>query len=372
MPHDDVTQGIPRPGKTPIQLIDETGRPADPERSGGFETPGEQELLRLFRGMTLARRFDVQVTALTRQGRLATYPSAQGQEATEIAAVQALSPQDWLFPTYRDTIALLERGVAPVQLLSFFRGDWHTGFDPREFRISPQATPLATQTLHAAGLGTAIKLRGDDAIAMTFVGDGATSEGDTHEAFNFAAVWHAPVVFIIQNNQYAISVPNDKQFTSRCLADRAIGYRLPGYWVDGNDAAAMSAVIRQAVERARSGGGPSIVEAHTYRREAHTNSDDPSRYRERSEEKEWARRDPLERLDVYLTERGVLDDEVRTGLEREAEELAAATRECMNEEPDLDPLEIFDHVYAEPRAALAEQRAALAAELAASETEVTA
>ncbi|KAB1655625.1 pyruvate dehydrogenase (acetyl-transferring) E1 component subunit alpha [Pseudoclavibacter chungangensis] len=364
MPHDDVRHdALDRPGDAPVQLIDEHGAAAPAERAEGFDRPDDATLLELYRKMVVARRFDVQVTALTRQGRLATYPSAQGQEASEIAAVLALRDEDWLFPTYRDTIALLTRGVPPNELLTFFRGEWHMGFDPHAYRISPQATPLATQTLHAAGLATAVKLRRDPVVALTLLGDGATSEGDTHEACNFAAVWHAPCVFVIQNNQYAISVPADKQFKARSLADRAIGYGMPGYWVDGNDAAAMSAVITGAVERARTGGGPSLIEAVTYRLEAHTNSDDPTRYRERTEEDEWRHRDPIARLGTFLRDAGALDDAREAEITTEAEALAATTREAMNAELDIDPLELFDHVYAHERPALRAQRDALAAEL---------
>jgi pyruvate dehydrogenase E1 component alpha subunit len=352
------------PTRLPIRLIDENGVALDGEQTAGFTIPDVDTLLDLYRKMVLARRFDAQVTALTRQGRLATYPSALGQEACEIASVVALSPTDWLFPTYRDTIALLTRGVSPVEILSFFRGDWHTGFDPYEHRISPQSTPLATQALHAVGLATAAKLKHDDTVALTFLGDGSTSEGDAHEAFNFASVWQAPTVFVIQNNQYAISVPFSKQSHARTLADRAIGYGMPGYYVDGNDVAAMFAVITAAVERARSGNGPTMIEGLTYRMESHTNSDDPTRYRDAAEVAHWRSFDPVERLEKYLAGVGALTDEVRLAITADAEDLAALTRDAMNETPVLDPLSLFDHVYAQPRPALLEQREFLARELA--------
>jgi 2-oxoisovalerate dehydrogenase E1 component alpha subunit len=356
--------GPARPTTEPIRLIDESGSADVGTRAAGFELPAIETLVALYRSMVLARRFDIQVTALTRQGRLATYPSALGQEACEIAAVAALDAADWLFPTYRDTIALLTRGVSPVEILSFFRGDWHTGFDPYEHRISPQSTPLATQALHAVGLATAAKMAGDRVAALTFLGDGATSEGDAHEAFNFASVWQAPVVFVIQNNQYAISVPVAKQTHARTLADRAIGYGMPGYYVDGNDAAAMYAVISAALERARSGGGPTMIEGLTYRMEAHTNSDDPGRYRDRAESDAWGALDPIQRLETYLESVGALTDDIRLDITSAAEDLAAATRDAMNENPVLDPLEIFDNVYANARPSLAEQRGFLAAEIA--------
>ena len=353
-----------RPTAKPICLIAADGTPASEKMAAGFRMPSSDILLSLYRRMVVGRRFDVQVTALTRQGRLATYPSAVGQEACEIGAVAALKPQDWLFPTYRDTMAVMTLGVAPAEALLQFRGDWHMGFDPYEHRISVQATPLATQALHAVGLATAAKLKGDDVVALTFLGDGSTSEGDAHEAFNFASVWQAPVVFVIQNNQYAISVPVAKQSHARTLADKAIGYGMPGYYVDGNDVAAMYAVISTAVENAREGHGPTMIEGLTYRVEAHTNSDDPTRYRDRDEEGAWAALDPIARLERYLRDNGALNDQLGAEIAAEAETLAAHVREAITTEVELDPLELFDHVYVNPRANLAEQREYLARELA--------
>jgi 2-oxoisovalerate dehydrogenase E1 component alpha subunit len=353
-----------RPTELPIRLIDEKSALVRGKRAAGFELPDAETLLSLYRRMVVARRFEAQVTALTRQGRLATYPSALGQEACEIATVTALNDDDWLFPTYRDTIAVLTRGVSPAEILSFFRGDWHGGFDPMAHRIAPQSTPLATQALHAVGLATAAKLKGDPTVALAFLGDGASSEGDAHEAFNFAGVWQAPVVFVIQNNQYAISVPIAKQSHARVLSDRAIGYGMPGYYVDGNDAAAMYAVVIAAVERARSGGGPTMIEGLTYRMESHTNSDDPTRYRTAAETASWREHDPIDRLEKHLTAVGVLTEAVAGEIRAEAEALAESIRDAMNEEPVVDPLELFDHVYATPRAALLEQREFLDHELA--------
>jgi 2-oxoisovalerate dehydrogenase E1 component alpha subunit len=356
-----------RPTLLPISLIDGSGAAVTGKRSAAFARASDETLLGLYRQMVVARRFDVQVSALTRQGRLATYPSAFGQEAGEIAAVASLREQDWMFPTYRDTMALLTRGVAPTEVLSFFRGDWHIGFDPYRYRIAPQATPLATQALHAVGLATAAKLAGDDTVALTFLGDGSTSEGDAHEAFNFAAVWQAPVVFLVQNNQYAISVPVAKQTHARTFADKAIGYGMPGYFVDGNDAAALYAVISAAVERARAGGGPTLIEGLTYRVEAHTNSDDPTRYRDKAEEARWRELDPLARLETFLTAAGALTPDIAADIDNEAETLATRTRHAMNETPVLDPLELFDHIYVSERPALLEQRAFLERELASTE-----
>lgn len=351
------------PDPEPLRLINEAGKAVPVKQRRGLTLPDIDTLKELYRRMVIARRWETQVTALTRQGRLSTYPSARGQEASQIGTVMAMHETDWLFPTYRDSIAVGTRGVLTAELLSGFRGDWHSGWDPKKYRIAPQATPLATQTLHAVGLATAAKLKGDPIATVAFIGDGATSEGDAHEAFNFAGVWQAPTVFVIQNNQFAISVPIWKQSRARMLADKAVGYGMPGFHVDGNDIAAVFAVVTEALDRARKGGGPSMIECLTYRMEPHTNSDDPSRYRDAADVEEWKGRDPVERLERYLKSKGALDDELRTEIETESEEIASRMRDTMNAEPELDPMELFEHVYGEPRASLLEQRAALKAEL---------
>ncbi|MDR5700050.1 thiamine pyrophosphate-dependent enzyme [Agromyces aerolatus] len=353
------------PTRTPIRLLDHAGHAAAARDTGGFGLPGHDTLLELYRRMVLARRFDAQVTALTKQGRLATYPSAHGQEACEIGAVSALTDVDWLFPTYRDSIAVLMRGIEPGALLTSFRGDWHNGFDQYRYRTSIQATPLATQALHAVGFAHAARLKGEPIVSLVFLGEGATSEGDAHEAFNFAAVWQTPTVFVVQNNQFAISTPVAKQSHAATLADKAVGYGMPGHHVDGNDVAAMYAVTEAAVELARGGGGPTLIEGLTYRIEPHTNSDDPTRYRAAREVEHWARRDPIERLEKYLLSEAVLTESLAAEIADAAEALAETTRDALAEAPRLDPLTLFDHVYAEPRPALVAQRAALAAELAA-------
>lgn len=351
------------PDAEAFTLIDASGAAVPIDRRRGYELPDVEVLKELYRRMVIARRWETQVTALTRQGRLSTYPSARGQEASEIGTVMAMQETDWLFPTYRDSIAVGTRGVVTAELLSGFRGDWHSGWDPKEHRIAPQATPLATQVLHAVGLAMAAKLKGDPIATVTFIGDGATSEGDAHEGFNFAGVWQTPTVFIIQNNQFAISVPIAKQTRARMLADKAVGYGIPGYHVDGNDIAGVFAVVTEALDRARSGGGPTMIECLTYRIEPHTNSDDPSRYRDAADVEAWKARDPIARLERYLTTEGALDDELRASIEEESERIAAAMREAMNREPAIDPMELFEHVYNEPRASLLEQRDALKAEL---------
>ena len=358
------------PPINPIRFIDESGQATNWSADNDMacadhpvRMPDHETLVRLYGRMVIARRFEAQVSALTRQGRLATYPSAAGQEACEIGAVSALRATDWLFPTYRDSAALLTRGIPVAEILGNFRGDWHCNYDSQAHNTAPAATPLATQGLHATGYAMAAKLRGEDTVALTFMGDGATSEGDAHEAFNFAATWKTPTIFFIQNNQYAISVPLREQTNATRLADKAVGYGMPGFCVDGNDAAAVYAVMTAAVERARAGQGPTLIEGLTYRMEAHTNSDDPTRYRDGEEVELWKQRDPIARLETYLRAAGVLDDVVVSAFAAEAEEVAATAREAMSVQPELNPLEIFDHVYAHPRPALAEQRALLEAEL---------
>ncbi|MEU4667498.1 pyruvate dehydrogenase (acetyl-transferring) E1 component subunit alpha [Amycolatopsis sp. NPDC023774] len=348
------------PSDEPLGLITADGAPV---ADAALEMPADDVLLRLHRAMVSGRRFDAQATALTKQGRLAVYPSARGQEAGEIGSILALRPQDWLFPTYRDSMAVVARGVDPVEVLTLLRGDWHCGYDPYRTNVAPQCTPLATNTLHAVGFAHAAKTKGEDTVALVLLGDGATSEGDTHEALNFAAVWQSPVVFLVQNNGYAISVPLSKQTAAPSLAHKGVGYGMPSVLVDGNDAAAVHAVVEQAVARAAAGGGPTLIEALTYRVESHTNADDASRYRDRAEVEAWLTRDPIARLERYLTDRGLLDDTAREAIAARAETEAASLRERMNVDTVLDPADLFRHVYAEPTAALRHQAEDLTAEL---------
>ncbi|MFH9552173.1 pyruvate dehydrogenase (acetyl-transferring) E1 component subunit alpha [Streptomyces sp. NPDC017435] len=350
------------PSLTPVRFVAEDGAAAKPP--AGYTEPPAEVLREAYRRMVVGRRFDTQATALTKQGRLAVYPSSRGQEACQIGAVLALRPDDWLFPTYRDSVALVTRGIDPLEVLTLLRGDWHCGYDPAATRTAPQCTPLATQVLHATGMAESIRRKGEDGVAMALVGDGATSEGDFHEALNFAAVLRAPVVFFVQNNKYAISVPLARQSAAPALAYKGIGHGMRCEQVDGNDLVAVLAVLTAAVEHARAGHGPFLVEAHTYRMDAHTNADDATRYRDAEEVQRWSAADPLSRLEGYLRARGALTDEDVTAVREQAETLAAELRAGMNAESVPDPLELFDHVYAEPTPQLREQRAMLAAELA--------
>jgi pyruvate dehydrogenase E1 component alpha subunit len=351
------------PGPEPLRLLDERGRRVDAGRE--LPQPSDATLSELLRRMVIGRRLDAQCTALTKQGRLAVYPSSRGQEACQVAPALALRDTDWVFPTYRESVALFARGIDPVEVLTLLRGDWHCGYDPVSSHTAPQCTPLATQALHATGLAYGEAHQGRDTVALAFVGDGATSEGDFHEALNFAGVFRAPVVFLVQNNRYAISVPLSRQTAAPSLAYKGIGYGVTSEQVDGNDPLAMLALLGVAVEHARSGHGPFLIEAHTYRMEAHTNADDASRYRDAAEVNAWVGRDPVARLEAYLRGRGALDDATIDQIGAEAEAAAAHLRARMGEEPTVDPLSLFDHVFATPTTQLGEQRDQVSAELAA-------
>ncbi|MBB4735794.1 thiamine pyrophosphate-dependent dehydrogenase E1 component subunit alpha [Micrococcus cohnii] len=360
------------PATRRIQLVSEDGRELSPEEQdveSGHEypMPSDDELLAAYRHLVVGRRVNDQAYALVRQGRMAVYPSSHGQEASEVAAAVCLGKDDWLFPTYRDTVAVMSRGVPATEVMVAFQGSWHQGYNPSDYNTSVQSTPLTTQMLHAVGLAQAKRLKGEDAVVLAMVGDGGSSEGDFHEALNFAAVFKLPVIFFVQNNKYAISVPLARQSAAPTLAHKAVGYGLAGERVDGNDLAALLAVLGRAVDLCRAGGGPFLVEADTYRMQAHTNTDDPTRYRDDAEVTEWEARDPLRRMTAFLTERGVLTEEVSAEIQQEAESVAGELREAMNAEPEVDPLELFDHVYTVQTPQLAEQREQLAEELSRTE-----
>lgn len=325
------------------------------------------QLRSLYRLMALSRRIDRQAINLTRQGALGVFASSHGQEAAQVGAVFALEPDDWLFPTYRETVGTFARGVDVVELLALFSGSWHCGFDPYQYRVAPLTTPLATQALHAVGLAMAARIRHDPIVALTFLGDGAASEGDAHEAMNLAAVSAAPVVFVVQNNGYAISVPYHLQTKASSIALRAAGVGMPGIRVDGNDVISVYGAVRLAVERARRGDGPTLIEAVTYRLEAHTTADDTSRYRSDDEAAVWRARDPVERFLGILREGGVVDDAFLADVDAEGEAEAARMRDFLFGAPAGNPLEMFDHVYAARTPLLEAERAMLSQELTAAE-----
>jgi 2-oxoisovalerate dehydrogenase E1 component alpha subunit len=356
------------PARHPIQIVGPDGTLNAHTEQGTqpgheYSLPGDTELMAAYEQLVIGRRVNDQNSAIVRQGRMAVYTSSHGQEACQVAAALCLSGGDWLFPTYRDSVAVMARGVDPVQTMTLFRGDWHGGYDPARHKVGIQCTPLTTQLLHAVGVAHAAKLRGEDTVVLAMCGDGATSEGDFHEALNFAAVFHLPVVFFVQNNQYAISVPLAHQSVAPSLAHKAVGYGMAGERVDGNDVVALLAVLGRAVKLAREGSGPLLVEAHTYRMQAHTNADDATRYRQDSEVAEWAAKDPLSRVKTYLTDRGLLDATGAARIADKAETVATQLREGLGEDVPVDPQDLFTYVFSTPTRQLKEQSAMLADEL---------
>jgi len=308
----------------------------------------EDDLRALWRLMTLTRMVDQESTNLQRQGELGVYTPSLGQEGAQAGTVYALEPQDWIFPSYRELAFAVHRGVKPSDILHLFRGTWHGGlYDYREVRLAPYCVPIATQTLHATGFATAAKIDKQNMIAIACFGDGATSEGDFHEACNFAGVWTAPVVFFCQNNQYAISVPLEKQTAAPTIAVKALGYGFPGVRVDGNDVLASYVVARDAVRRAREGHGPTLIEAVTYRRGPHSTADDPKRYRTDEELAEWEALDPIARFEKYLEAESLLSDDAREAVVAEGKKMQADLRAAIVGAGPLDPLLLFEHVYAE-------------------------
>ncbi len=355
------------PPAEPVQLLDDAGVLHE-----SAEYPldlKDEDYRQLYRYMVLARRVDKQAINLQRQGQLGVYASLLGQEAAQIGGAYALEERDWVFPSYREMGAALVRGVDPGKVLHLFRGTWLSDHNPYDHHFALLSIPIGTQALHAAGFAMGAKFDGKDLVVISYFGDGATSEGDPHEAMNFAAVYDAPCIFFVQNNQYAISVPLSKQTKAPTIAHKAVGYGMPGYRVDGNDVLATYAVTRQAVDRARAGDGPSLVEAITYRMEAHTTADDATRYRTSEELAEWQRRDPIARFETFLDREGLLDDDFRAAIDDEARAYAARMREEIYDAPHGDPLELFEHVYADPPARYAEQREFLRRELAANTRE---
>lgn len=354
------------PAPMPVQFLDDLGHRVQ-VFNDDYPEPSSQQLVAAYSAMVLGRRFDIQATALAKQGRLAVYPPSRGQEACQIGSMLALSPDDWAFPTYRDSMALVTRGLDPVEILTVPHGAAHCGYDPRANRTAPQCTPLATHLLHAVGFASGEKRKGRPTVAMAFVGDGGTSEGDFHEALNFAAVFQAPVVFLVQNNKYAISVPISRQSAAPSLGYKGIGYGIASEQVDGNDAMAVLAVLNKAVAHARSGQGPVLVEAHTYRLDAHTNADDATRYRDSAEVEDWLRRDPIPRLEAWLRHEGLIDDAFVASVAHQGETFAADVRDRMGVDLAVDPMSLFDNVFATPTPQLLEQRAMLEAEFEAEE-----
>jgi len=360
-----------------VQLLTPEGeRIPNPEYDPLIADVTEDHVRGFYRDLVLARRVDTEAVALQRHGELGLWASLLGQEAAQVGSGRALRPQDHVFPTYREHGVAWCRGVDPGLLLGLFRGVDQGSWDPRENNFHLYTIVIGAQTLHATGYAMGVQRDGAvgtgdpdrDAAVIAYFGDGATSQGDVNEAFIWAAVTNAPVVFFCQNNQWAISEPLERQ-TRIPLYKRAAGFGFPGIRVDGNDVLACLAVTRAALHRAREGEGPTLVEAYTYRMGAHTTTDDPTRYRLAADLEHWKLKDPIERVKAYLTRTGGADHEFFESVEAEAEVLAEHLRTYCRELPDPSPTSIFDHVYVEPTPALLEQRDEMAAYLASFVTE---
>jgi pyruvate dehydrogenase E1 component alpha subunit len=317
---------------------------------------GLTETRRLYAAMVAARAYDRKAEALQKQGRLATYASFEGQEAAQVGGVAALRPDDWVVATYRDAAAMWMQGYPWVNLFLGRTGDERGGSPPPGVNVLPPSITVGAHMIHAVGLGWAEQRRGAERVAMTFFGDGATSEGDFHEAMNFAGVYRTPVVFLCQNNQYAISTPRHRQTASATIAQKAEAYGMPGHQVDGNDLFAVLTAAADAVDRARAGGGPTLIEAVTFRMGPHTTADDPGRYRDPAEEDEWRARDPIDRAKRYLEAAG----EWTSTWQAELEETAAADIEAAIAAAEaLEPLsagDVFSAMFATPTPQLDRQR----------------
>ena len=343
-----------------VQLLTPEGERLD-HPDYPLELTGE-EVRGLFRDMVLTRRLDSEAVALQRQGELGLWAPLLGQEAAQIGTARALQPKDFVFPSYREHGIAYCRGVSPADLLKIWRGTAHGGWDSHEVRMAGYSIVIGTQALQAVGYAMGVQ-RDDAAEAvLACFGDGATSQGDVNEAFVWAGAQNAPVVFLCQNNQWAISAPLVTQARVP-LYRRAHGFGFPGVRVDGNDVFACLAVAREAFGRARRGEGPTLIEAFTYRMSAHTTSDDPTRYRSGSELDAWRLKDPIERVRAYLTKSDLGDEEFFASVDAEAEELGRRIRVECRELPDPEPTEMFEHVYAGRHAQLEEECATFSAYL---------
>jgi pyruvate dehydrogenase E1 component alpha subunit len=346
----------------PISLVAPDGTPTTETRYRR-DLPAET-LSWLYELMVVTRDLDGEFTNLQRQGELALFASCRGQEAAQIGAAACLRKTDWLFPQYREIGAFLVRGITPAQMAAVWRGKWHGGLGFTERCCAPISIQIGTHGLHAVGAAMGSQRLGEDSVTVAFLGDGATSEGDAHEALNFAAVFKAPCVFFVQNNQWAISTPVGHQMAAPSIAHRAIGYGMPGIRVDGNDVLACYAVMAEAAQRAREGGGPTLIEAITYRMGPHTTSDDPTRYRADAEVAYWAARDPIQRYRNYLQAIGVWTERLEERVTAKSKRLRTELRESVVDADDFDIAEMFDTVYHDITPELVRQREELLTELA--------
>ncbi|MGN6797500.1 MAG: thiamine pyrophosphate-dependent enzyme [Gaiellaceae bacterium] len=314
-------------------------------RFGGL---ADADLLELHRRMVLLRTYDERSVVYHRQGRIGTYAIFWNHEAIQAGATFALEDDDWIFPSYRESAIGLVRGLPAETILQWWRGHPSGWWSPADWNVASISVPIASHVPHAAGLAWGKKLRGENVVAMAFFGDGATSEGEFHEGVNLAAVMNAPAVFVCNNNQWAISTPLEAQTRAETLADKAVGYGIPGVTVDGLDVLAVYAAARDAVERARSGGGPTLIECVHYRAAPHATADDPRAYIDQARVEEERANECLGRFERLLRDAGVLTDERAQAVRQEAEDLMRAGIAAAEAEPAADPELVFTHAYVDP------------------------
>ena len=343
-------------GADTVQLLTPDGvRTSDVRFDAWVADVGPEQLLDLYEDMVVIRRIDAEATALQRQGELGLWPPLLGQEASQIGSGRALRGDDFVFSSYREHGVAYCRGAGLVDLLRVWRGTTQSGWNPYDINMATPQVIIGAQTLHATGYAIGIQADGTDAASIAYFGDGATSEGDVNEALIFAATSAAPVIFYCQNNQYAISEPVGLQ-AQRPIAERAPGFGVPSVRVDGNDVLAVMAVTRAALDRARTGGGPTFTEAVTYRMGPHTTADDPTRYRDPAELDQWRGKDPIARVEAHLAAAGMLTEDRLAAIQEHADAVAVEMRRGVVALQDPDPLTVFDNVYAEPHTGLARER----------------
>lgn len=367
----DASRGFSCPGDLALWGVDEPLRVVGPDgtRTGATDPRypdelGPEGLRRLLVEMAVTRRLDTELVRLQRQGQLALFASCLGQEAAQVGVAAAMAPEDWLFPQYRELGMFVTRGVDPVGIAMMWRGAYHGGRGMIEKRTMPMCIVVGAHAPHATGYAMGLQLDGATDAVVAVLGDGALSEGDAHEAFNIASVFRLPCLFVVENNQWAISVRPETQTHSATLAQKAVAYGMPGVRCDGNDVLATYSVTAEALRRIREGGGPMLVELVTYRRGAHTTSDDPTRYQDEAELEHWVALDPLDRYRRHLEREGLWGEPQEEAASKAAEEAAARLRAEVYDAPDPPATELFDLVFSKPTPELERQRAQLESSLA--------
>lgn len=336
-----------------FQVLDSEGNIVNPKYEPKID---DKTLLHMYKTMSLARVADIKALQYQRQGRMLTYAPVQGQEAAQVGAMATLQPQDWLSPAFREFAAMLYRGVTLEQLYLYWYGNEMGSKFADDVNVLPVNIPIGSQIGHASGLAYASKVLKKNQVAVTYIGDGGTSHGEFYEAMNFAAVFDAPMITIIQNNQYAISTPRAKATKAQTLAQKAVAFGIPGIQVDGNDVLAMYAVTKEAADRAREGHGPTLIEAYTYRLGPHTTSDDPTIYRKDEEVEQWRKKDPLKRFRIYLTNKKLWSDQQEEALQKELEDYVTETFKKVenSDNPTID--DVFDYTFVNNPTDLIEQK----------------